>query len=103
MTVDVQAINFGSSQPLFEHARRRLDASLDRFAQRIRRVSVKLEDENGPKGGQDMRCQIEVELDRHGRVIIEQHDSDPYVAVDRAADRAKRTVRRAIGRARARR
>lgn len=100
MTVHVQAMNFGSSDALFDHARRRMSTCLDRFGRRIKRVSVILRDENGPKGGPDMRCQVRVELDAEGSVIVEQSDADVYSAIDRAADRVKRTVRRRIGKRR---
>jgi len=89
-------MNFGSSDALFDHAHRRMSMCLDRFARRIKRVSVVLRDENGPKGGPDKRCQVRVELNNHRSVIVEQSDADVYAAIDRAADRVKRTVRRRI-------
>ena len=100
MTVDVQSVNFGSSQALFAHAERRIQSSLERFSRRIRRVSIRLWDENGPKGGRDMRCRVHVSLGPYGEVFIEQHDADMYAAIDRAADRVKRTVRRTLNKRR---
>lgn len=66
-----------------------------------RRLAVWLSDINGPRGGRDKRCKIQISLD-HGRtVVIEDTEEDLYVAIDRAADRADRALARALARRRA--
>ena len=78
-------------------AERRLETALNRFAPRVRAVSVRVTDLNGPKGGPDKRCLIAVRLERPNRLIlIEQVHSDHLVAIGRAVDRAARAVARAV-------
>lgn len=75
----------------------RLEFALGRFSGRVRSLTVRLKDLNGPKGGPDKQCQIAVRLEYPRRVIlIEDVDEVPEVAVSRAAERASRAVARAI-------
>ncbi len=78
-------------------AQRRLDFALGRFAGRVRSLSVRLTDLNGPRGGMDKKCLIAVRLSRPRRVIvIEDVDTDAAVVISRAAERVARAVSRAI-------
>ena len=88
-----------SSEALLAHARRRLDFALGRFTGSLRGVHLRFEDTNGPKGGTDKRCVIELDGD-FGRRHFEAQDVDFYAAVDRAVDTAARAVARAASRAR---
>ena len=100
MNVDVHALNIEASSSLTDHVRRRVGSALDRFSQRVQRVIVRLSDVNGHRGGEDMQCQLQVDVLGCGMLIVEHTDSDVYAAVDQAADRVKRNVRRAIGKKR---
>jgi ribosome-associated translation inhibitor RaiA len=67
---------------------------LDRFQQRIRRIEVRLVDENGPKGGVDRRCVARARLDDGTQVIAEAKGTLVPIAIDRALRRiAQRIVK----------
>lgn len=83
-----------------ERIERSLRFALGRFGQRIRRVTVSLTDLNGPRGGVDMRCRVDVALEPRGAVFIEEDGSDIHAAVDRAAERVARAVDRKLDRER---
>ena len=57
-------------------------------------------DINGPRGGDDKRCQLRIPLTRMRDVIIEDTAADLYQALDRAIDRASRTLERRLSRQR---
>lgn len=76
----------------------RLGFALARFSPRIEDVSVRLEDENGPKGGVDKSCRISVNLGRLGVVMVDDVDAVLEAAVCRAAERVGRSVARALDR-----
>ena len=59
---------------------------------------VRLSDINGPRGGADKCCHIQVVLPQLPDVVIEDTEVDLYAAIDRAADRAGRTVDRRLAR-----
>ena len=59
---------------------------------------MRLSDINGPRGGADKRCHLQVVLKGLPDVVIEDTEADLYVAIDRATDRAGRTVVRKIDR-----
>lgn len=65
---------------------------LDRFQQRIRRIEVRLVDENGPKGGDDRRCVACAHLDDGTRVVAEAKGSLVPIAIDRALRRIARRI-----------
>jgi hypothetical protein len=76
---------------------KRLEFALGRFAGRVRSLTVRLTDTNGPRGGCDKKCLIAVRLTSPRHVIvIEDVDVDHDVVVSRAAERASRAVSRAL-------
>lgn len=82
-------------------ARKRLEFALGRFAGRVRSLTVRLTDVNGPRGGLDKKCLIAVRLTRlRHEVVIEDVGANHDVVVSRAAERASRAVSRALQSAR---
>ncbi len=100
MQVDVRAVNFQMSESLGDHAEKRLVSALNRFAPRIGWVNLRLTDDHGPRHGAMMHCSVEAAIPGHGSVVVEQHAPDLFEAIDLAAARMKRTVRRCINRRR---
>ncbi|KYF61822.1 hypothetical protein BE11_17080 [Sorangium cellulosum] len=78
-----------------DYARARLGIRLGKFATEIQRVSVRLEDVNGPRGGVDTACRIKVVLNGLESVIAQE----VAVGIREAIDRASHVVERAVGRA----
>jgi len=100
MKTEIQARNFKLTEGLNAHINRRLGFALSNSDDYIQQVIVRLSDINGPRGGEDKCCHIQVVLPGLPDVVIEDTESDLYVAIDRAADRAGRTVNRRIARQR---
>ena len=100
MQIEIQAINFPLTQAIRNHVERRLDFALSTRHEHIQRILVRLSDINGPRGGHDKCCQIQVVLPQLADVIVEDTESNLYTAIDRAADRASRTVARRLARQR---
>ena len=89
------------SAPLREYAERRLAFALRRFEDRVRHLTVRLSDVNGPRGGVDSRCSITLQL-RDGRCIgVETTSAWPFASVTHAAKRLIAAVRREVDRAHA--
>ena len=100
MRIDIQARQFDLTDALRERVKRRLDFALSAHYMNIQRIVVRLSDINGPRGGNDKCCHIQVILPHLSDVVIEDTQSDLYVAIDRAANRAGRTIKRRLDRQR---
>lgn len=77
---------------------RRCSFALSRFDSVIDEVFVTLTDENGPKGGESIRCVVRVVLVRRSDVIIHEQSDTFERAVGIAVERAGRQVARRMGR-----
>jgi ribosome-associated translation inhibitor RaiA len=83
-----------------DYIARKLGMRLGKFASSIERITVRLSDTNGPKGGHDQRSQIKVVLSGLPSVVVNQTDSTLSRAIDRAVDTAAIAVRRCVQRRR---
>jgi CBS domain-containing protein len=79
---------------------RKLGMRLGKFAASIERVSVRLSDVNGPKGGVDHKCLIKVVLSGLPSVVVERRDSALQRAVNTAINATAQAVRRSVQRRR---
>ena len=69
-----------------------------RFGARLRRVEVYLEDTNGPKGGVDTRCSVEVHLAGRPAATAEDRAEDVETAVEGAVEKVLRVLEKQLGR-----
>ena len=83
--------------------RRILASALGRFTRRVRTIRVWLEDVNGPRGGVDIRCRIDVYFRPRGSITVSALATDEFAATAGAAARARELVDRRVKRVRSRR
>jgi ribosome-associated translation inhibitor RaiA len=79
---------------------RKLGMKLGKFASSIERITVRLSDANGPKGGRDQVCQLKVVLSGLPSIVVEERDSTLQNAIDRAINATVVAVRRSVQRRR---
>lgn len=103
MTIDIQGI------PPRGALRARIVREMEEILGRLRvgkvPARVTFEDENGPKGGPDIRCTLAVRMPRRAEVVVERVAETPRLAFDAAFASLKRQIerRRGGGRTKARR
>ena len=100
MNIDMQSLGFPITPALADHARCRLQFALTRRSDRIQRVVVRFGDENGPRGGVDKFCRIQVYLIDAPMAAVEDIGTDLYAVIDRAVDRVGRVVVKHLDRSR---
>lgn len=100
MNIAIRARHARLDPDFEERLERRLRFALARFGGRIRRIRATLQDINGPRGGEDQHCTIQVSLTPSGSIIAEATDTEVAAALGRAADRAARRVGDALNRRR---
>ncbi|MCK5433373.1 MAG: HPF/RaiA family ribosome-associated protein, partial [Gammaproteobacteria bacterium] len=98
MIIDIQARNFSLTKALRSYAERRLNLALNSGKDHIHRVVIRLSDINGPRGGVDKKCHLQIQLTGLPDVVVEDTELDMYTSIDRACDRVSRTVVRKLGR-----
>ena len=80
--------------------RRKLGMKLGKFATSIERVSVRVTDTNGPRGGIDQVCSVKVVLSGLPSVVIERQHAALHAAIDVALRATEQAVRRSVRRRR---
>ena len=80
---------------LREAVERKVRFALRRLSALVPRADIKLMDVNGPRGGVDKRCQIELRTAGAGAIVVSSMAKDWRVALDEALSRAVRHVLRA--------
>jgi ribosome-associated translation inhibitor RaiA len=98
MKIDIQSRGFTLTDPLFGYAQKRLHSALTYCSGHVNRVVIRLSDINGPRGGADKRCHIQVVLAGIPDVVVEDTEVNLYDAIDRAIDRVRRSVVRKVDR-----
>ena len=98
MRIDIKGSGFPITTALMDHTERRLRFALTRSSARIVRVAVMMGDSNGPRGGEDKFCRIQIHLKRAPQVLIEDIGVELYAVIDRAAERAGRNVAKRVDR-----
>src|SRR5688572_11008810 len=83
-----------TTEALREFALRKLSFAVRRFTHRIRHVTVRLVDENGPRRGVDSRCSITADLVDGRQLFVEATAAWPFAAIRLAAGRLSEALRR---------
>lgn len=78
-----------------DEIRARIHNAFARFGHKTLGASLRLQDINGPRGGQDKNCHLVVELEDTTAVITDR-GSDLKSVVNRAVHRAVQTLRRQL-------
>jgi ribosome-associated translation inhibitor RaiA len=102
MNYQIQGKDFGLTPALVKHTERQLKAGLAGFRGHIQRVSVRLGDTNGPGGGEDKYCRVQVQINKSTSVFIEGTGPDLYSVISQAVRRASRNVNKRIDKVRRR-
>ncbi len=73
-------------------AERRVRFVMRRLRSEITRVHVRLVDVNGPRGGVDQLCQLQLDTGSHGKVVVSAVQANAGAALNAALRRAARTL-----------
>lgn len=81
------------------HTRALLGRRLGRFATHIERATVRFEDINGPRGGVDTVCRIQLTVSGRPPVLVQRNAVDAPTALKRSATAAAQAMDRLVSRA----
>lgn len=100
MKVKIQSRGFKLTKALYNQVNSKLNLLLSRYGNQIRQAEVILLDVNGPKGGEDMRCLINIKVNKSKSIVVQETAADLYDAINSCAQRVRRTAERHFSRAR---
>jgi len=96
MRLQVNGLNLNLTDNLLDHVDRRFRFALDRMEARVSSVTVRLADENGPRGGRDKQCRVLVTMTTGETIVLNEKGDDIHRVVDRASEKTKRLVNKRI-------
>jgi len=89
--------NINGGESLQSYVENLINDVLNNFKDQVTRVEVHVADENAHKGGDnDMRCTMEIRMRGLKPFAVSHRDKNIHAAIDGAADRATRSVRKTI-------
>lgn len=98
MRIDLQCEGLERAQVLREYVLRKMRMAIGRFRDHIQWARIKVADVNGPRGGVDKRCVVQLRLRNRPDVIFAITEVEAQSAVDRAAERVSQVLVRRLGR-----
>ena len=96
MRMELSVKGMNGEEALKEYVERRMHFVLSRFGSELRRVVIRLSKTEGPQQPEQKRCQLAIKLLSAGSVSVVATHADLFVAIDRAAERASRSVERRL-------
>ena len=103
VTAHVRVVGAALDDDQRAYVGRKLGMKLGKFASSIERISVRVTDVNGPRGGVDRRCRVKVVLSGLPSVVVEGRHANMEAAIDTALRATEESVRRVVGRRRMKR
>lgn len=101
MQTFIQSNDFALTNALDTFIKQQAKKSMTACADQVESLIVRLKDINGPKGGDDKECCVEVKLANSAPIIVSKRSSDAYTSIRKALSRASRTTLRKLGKRRA--
>ena len=98
MRIDLHCDGVETAPGLRDYVAQRMRSSIGRFRDHIQWARVKVADVNGPKGGVDKRCVVQLRLRNLPDVVFAINQLDVRAAVDEAADRVARVLAQRVRR-----
>lgn len=100
MKIELRWDGIAADESLRSHIQRRLGMALGRFQDRIQWARVWLKDVNGPRGGDDKACLVQLRVKGGSDIILQERELDALSAFDRAAGRVVQALKRQLGKRR---
>jgi ribosomal subunit interface protein len=101
MQTVIRSSDFSLTDALETFIKQQARKSMRKCSSQVARLVIRIKDINGPKGGQDKECSVEVMLPNHGPIVVSKRSSDAYSSIRKALGRASRTTLRKLKKRRA--
>jgi ribosome hibernation promoting factor len=96
MEVELRIHNLDFADVLRDYVGRRLRYALSRFQTRVGRITFRISDENGPRGGRDKTCRVTAEVLPSGTIVLESTHANLFAAIDTVTERLRSSISREL-------
>ena len=100
MKTVIKSHDFTITQAMERFIQRKTRTMMSASQEQTERLVVRLRDINGPKGGQDKECSVEVTLPNFAPIVVKKRSSNAYASISQALKRASRITLRRIAKRR---
>ena len=98
MQLNVRSRGIEVTSALTDYCSNRIATHLGRFASEVEKVTIRIDDLNGPRGGIDKRVQIHLVLRRAPAINVEVAKADVWAGIDNVTSRVGACVARNLKR-----
>ena len=102
ISLQIKRLDIEISSDTTSQIERAFGCALDRFQHVIREVEVTLLDVNGPKGGVDKRCRVQVRLYPRGLIAVKSTGICLLEAANNACDKTRQAIAKRLDKQRTR-
>ena len=96
MKVVIRSNDFTLTDSLRTFLNEQVRKSMSVCARNIELITIRLKDINGPKGGVDKECIVEIQIANQSPVVVKKRNSDAYRGIRQAVTRAARVALRRL-------
>ena len=90
--MQVSVFSKSASKVSLPSIKQRFEEGLERYASLLDNVLVRLRDENGPRGGRDQACLVQVSMRNGQSFVVKELNESVATAIGNALTRAKRVA-----------
>jgi hypothetical protein len=96
MVANIRTEGVSLSREDRDYIKRKIDTKVAKLASPVERVSFRIADVNGPRGGVDKICRAKVQVSGLPDVVVERRHESARAAVEGTLDATDRAVRKMI-------
>lgn len=100
--VKIQRAYIEVSEEELTQIEKAVNFAIDRFEHVVRDVEVTLVDINGPRGGVDKRCNVQIRLYPRGLLVVRNTGSSIIETVNGACDKMRQVITKRLSKQKAR-
>lgn len=98
MQIQLLTRSFRLNRLLKSFVKTKMTSALSPFEERFESAIVRLSDVNGPRGGNDKCCHVQLIVKGMPNVVVEDTKDNMYAAIDKAIKKAVKALKTKYGR-----
>lgn len=102
MRIEIRCRDMQGQDGVRAHAEKKIRFHFQKLGPDVDEVTLRIGDENGPRGGVDKACHLVITGPKIGVITVEEENESTLAAIDVAVERGIRAARKALSKLRVR-